>query len=164
MKTLYMVRHAKSSWNSVAMNDYDRPLLEKGKKRTKLVIDQLIKQQTTIDLIIASPAVRALETAKILAHAFHYPLSEIRTEKSIYASDADDFFDIFFDIPARIQSVMLVGHNPTITNFANIFLEKPIDYLPTSGVVCIEFASDDWDNLAWAAFKCKFVLFPKMLE
>lgn len=164
MKTLYLVRHAKSSWDSPGMTDWERPLLEKGKKRTKRVIDQLIKQNIKIDLILSSPAVRALETAKILAHALCGPSWEISIGNNLYTADAEDYFDLFFDIPAGINSLMVVGHNPAITNFANLFMDSPIDYLPTSGVVSIYFKSDNWDFLQQAPYKVNFIIFPKMLE
>ena len=78
MKTLYIVRHAKSSWDQAGLADHQRPLLEKGKKRTKRIIDYLLENNIKADLIISSHAVRALETARIIGYALNYPVDEIR--------------------------------------------------------------------------------------
>ncbi len=89
MKTLYIVRHAKSSWNKVDMPDEKRPLMEKGKKRTKKVIDYLLANHIKVDYIISSHAVRAHETAKILAHALKYPIENIKIDSNIYHGNGD---------------------------------------------------------------------------
>lgn len=163
MKTLYLVRHAKSSWNYPDLRDDERPLLEKGKKRTKKVIDFLLEHDVTVDCIKSSHAVRALETAHIIAHALHFPLEEIQVEKQIYHANADRMFDQFYDLSDNISSVMMVGHNPTFTSFANYFLDKKIDWLPTSGIVSISFETDTWNEIMSAARKTNFVVFPKMI-
>jgi phosphohistidine phosphatase SixA len=132
MKTLYLLRHAKSSWGNPDLNDFDRPLLEKGLIRSKLIIDYLLDHEITVDLIVSSPAVRALATAEIFARALNYPIENIRKDRSIYFGDSDKLYEQFFDVPKNVGSLMLVGHNPTLTNFANEFLERKIDYIPTS--------------------------------
>ena len=75
MKTLYLVRHAKSSWEEPGVSDADRPLIPKGLKKTQLIVDFLLKRETKIDLMISSPAVRAYETAKLVAAGLDYPLN-----------------------------------------------------------------------------------------
>lgn len=164
MKTLYIVRHAKSSWDYPELPDYERPLLEKGKKRTKLVAGYLEENNIWIDRIISSHAVRAFETAKIIAAEISYPEDEIRIFEDIYFGDVDKLFDHLFKLPEEIQSVMLVGHNPTFTYFANSFLKKEIEWLPTSGIVCIEFKTDKWEKLHNAKKTVKFVITPGMLK
>ena len=124
MKTLYLLRHAKSSWQKPDLDDFERPLLEKGLKRSKLMIDYLHEHDIKIDLIISSPAVRAFATAEIFARALNYPVNNIRKERKLYFGDTDSFYEQFFDVPKQVNSMMLVGHNPTITTFANQFLEK----------------------------------------
>lgn len=163
MKTLYLVRHAKSSWNYPELSDDQRPLLEKGKKRTKKVIDYLIRKEVKVDYIISSHAVRALDTAKIIAHALNYPQSEIKVEKQIYHANADKLFDQFYDAPEDCDSLMLVGHNPTFTSFANYFLDDKIDWLPTSGIVSISFDTDKWEDVINASRSTNFVIYPKNL-
>ncbi len=164
MKTIYLVRHAKASLYSSDHEDLERPLLEKGLKRTKRIIDFLHSKETSVDLIISSHALRALETAKILAYALNYPIDEIKQERTIYFGDAEKIADQFYDISPTINKLMIVGHNPSITNFANFFLPQPIDYLPTSGVVCIELDIDHWDDILAAKHEVKFLVTPKMLK
>ncbi len=164
MKTLYIVRHAKSSWEQSGIEDHERPIIEKGKKRTKLVIDYLLKHDVTVDLMLSSYAVRALDTAKIIARALNYPEGKIQISKSIYHGDAGNLLDLFFDLSDDVNSLMIFGHNPTITNFANGFLEKKIDWLPTSGVVCIEFDADKWEQVPTAKKRIKFVISPKSVK
>jgi len=164
MKTLYLMRHAKSSWKLAELNDFDRPLLEKGLKRTRLIIEYLKKNKAIIELIITSPAVRALETARIIAHAFNVDESNVRIEKGVYMAGASSLIDQFFDLPPGVSHVMMVGHNPSITSFANKFLDEKIEYLPTSGLVAVSFETDRWEDLPVARHKTEFMVFPKMFQ
>jgi phosphohistidine phosphatase len=164
MKTLYIMRHAKSAWGEPGLEDFNRPLLEKGKKRTKTIIDYLLSKQVKPELIISSPAVRALETAHIMAHGLGLNKNDIRFEKSIYTADTEQLEDLFYDLPASLSHLMIVGHNPAVTNFVNDFLENKIDALPTSAVVAIEFNTKKWDDYKKSNHSVKFIIFPKMLN
>ena len=150
MKTLYIVRHAKSSWDYPELPDEKRPLLEKGKKRTKRIIDDLLRRETVVDLIVSSPAVRAFETAKIIGNALRHAEERL--------------FNLFFDLPSGVDTLMIVGHNPTLTNFANHFLTQKIDSIPTSGVVCIDFDTEKWEEIDNMNSKLRFFITPKMLK
>ena len=162
-KELFVLRHAKSSWK-IDMPDEKRPLMEKGKKRTKKVIDYLLEKHIKVDYIITSHAVRAHETAKILAHALKYPLENIKVDPQIYHAGGDSILDQFYDLPDRYDSVMIVGHNPSLTDLVNFFLTPAIDNLPTSGVVSITFDTDHWEKVPASARKTNFILFPKELQ
>jgi phosphohistidine phosphatase len=163
MKTVYFVRHAKSSWDTAGLPDEKRPLLEKGKKRTKKVIDFLHEKNVKIDYIISSHATRAYETAKILAHSLKYPVENIKIDPHIYFADGDSLMDQFYDLPDRYESVMIVGHNPSLTDLVNTFIKEHIDNLPTSGVVSISFETGRWDEVPMARRHTNFILFPKEL-
>lgn len=164
MKTIYLVRHAKSSWTSTSIDDHDRPLLEIGKKRTKKIIDYLIKKKVSPDLLITSSALRCRETAGYIARGLNYPISEIQVNKEIYQANVVSLFNIFFDLSDQYKSIIIVGHDPSLTNFINQFTSSPIDYLPTSGVVCIEFETDKWDFIHNSAYEIKYMVFPKQLS
>ncbi|MBU1370255.1 MAG: histidine phosphatase family protein [Bacteroidetes bacterium] len=164
MKTIYVVRHAKSSWDFPALPDHDRPLLEKGKKRTKKVIDYLLKQSIQLDFVISSSAVRASETADYIARALGYDSGSIKYDPSLYHADSEMIFEQFLDLNDEYKSLMLVGHNPALTNFVNNWLKPPIDWLPTSAVVCLEFSTDHWDELRHAPAKLNFIVFPKLIK
>ena len=164
MKTLYLIRHAKASLENLRDRDSDRPLLEKGLRRTRHIIDYLQKKNTRVDLIISSPAVRAYDTARVLAHALNFPLENIKIERVIYNGNEDKIADLFYDLSSKIDKLMIVGHNPSITNFANLLLPEPIDYLPTSGLVCLQFDTNSWDEIWQAKIIVNFVVTPRMLK
>lgn len=163
MKTLYIVRHAKSSWDFPGLADHERPLMEKGKKRTRKIIEYLRQKEVRPDLIISSSALRARETAQYIASGLGIEKDEIKIESGLYHTDADSIFNQFEDLSESYQSVMLVGHNPALTNFVNIFLSPPIDWLPTSAVVAIDFQTSDWEDLKSATYSIRMVVFPKLL-
>jgi len=164
MKTIYIVRHAKSSWDYPELGDDERPLIEKGRKRTKKVINHLLNKNIKLDCIISSHAVRALDTAKIFAKALDYPVDKIMIKPEVYHGSADSLFSQFFGLPDSYNSAMIVGHNPPITSFANMFVKPYIDWVPTSGLICVRFKTDDWSNIPLAAYKVDFLLFPKDLK
>jgi phosphohistidine phosphatase len=164
MKTLFIIRHAKSSWDEEGLNDHERPLVEKGKKRTLKIADYLLSQKITVDLIISSDAVRARDTAYILALELSYPEKKIQLNSTVYNGDAESLADILLNLPDEINSMILVGHNPSVTALANFFLKKKIEWLPTSGVVGIEFETVKWAQISDAEKRTKFVVSPKMLR
>jgi len=164
MKTLYIVRHAKSSWDHPGLPDYERPLLESGKSRTKKIIDYLIDHHATPGLIMSSHANRAKETASMIAAGLKYPIDKIMIADVIYHGNDDDIFNLILGLSNETETVMIVGHNPTFTSLANQFLIEPIDWLPTSGVVCVEFKTDKWENIIQAEKRTKFVISPKLIR
>lgn len=164
MITLYIVRHAKSSWEQPSISDHERPILEKGVKRTKFVAKFLIEKKTRIDLIVSSDAKRAYQTAVILADKLNYPKQKISLSNMIYHAASQDIADIFYEIPENVNSLMLVGHNPTMTDFANQFLEEKIEWLPTSGVVCVSFGTTEWPEIFTVKPVVNFVAYPKALK
>lgn len=164
MKTIYIVRHAKSSWEEIGLSDEQRPLLKKGIKRTQKVTDFLVSKKVRVDHIISSPAVRALETAKLVAIVLGYPLKDIQLDPRIYHTTGRKLFELLFEAPREAGSVMLVGHNPALTDFVNHFLDPRIDNLPTSGVVSVSFETDRWEQLPLAKFKVDFFMTPRMIQ
>ena len=164
MKSLYLVRHAKSSWDHPGLSDFDRPLLATGIKKTRQIIKYLIAKRVSVDLIISSPAVRALETAKLIAAGLDYPIENIKQEPALYEARLDDYLNLIHGISDEINSLMIFGHNPTITRFANIFLDQGIDILPTSGVAAISFETEHWIEISRIQPEQKFLVFPNMLK
>ncbi len=164
MKTLYIVRHAKSSWDFSNIHDYERPLLEVGIERTKKIIKHLKKQDTRPDLIMSSHALRARDTARMIADGLSFPIEKMMIMNEIYHGDIDEIINLITTLSNDTKKVMIVGHNPTLTTLSNKFLEEPIDWLPTSGVVCIEFKTDKWENIIEAEKRTKFVISPKLIK
>lgn len=164
MKTVYIVRHAKSSWEDFTLSDHDRPLLPVGVKRTKKIAEYLKDKGVHPDLMMSSSAVRALETAKIIAGVIGYPVKKIKVEKRLYDASAEDILAELYALPDQVESVMVFGHNPTLTYLVNHFVKSGIDNLPTSGVVGINFKTGRWQNIPGAPFSVDLIVFPKMLK
>lgn len=164
MKTLYVVRHAKSSWENPRLSDHDRPLMKKGVVKTKRITKFLKQHIKCPDLFLSSTALRAKKTAELIAKEFNYPIDKIALNEALYHADSEDVFDELYGISNKINSLMIFGHNPGLTYFVNQFLRPAIDNLPTSGVVNIEFITDKWEEINQAKFHVNFVVFPKMLK
>ncbi len=163
MKKLLIARHAKSSWDDFTIEDHERPILEKGKQKSIKVATALKQKKILPDLIISSTAKRAKETAIILATELGYPVDNIRYEKRLYHADADDIFDELFGLDDSIDSVMVVGHNPTLTDLVNHFSKTMIDNLPTSAVAAVTFKTNKWEKTGSSKFTLKFILRPRDL-
>ncbi len=164
MKRLYLVRHAKSSWEEPGGSDMDRPLLEKGIKRTMKVIRFLNQRNVKIDLMISSPATRAIQTAAMIAKGIGYPEDKIQIDRKIYDGYYDRMLDLIYATYNEVNSLMILGHNPSITNLANLFLHPGIDLLPTTGTVCISFDVKRWESIPSADPVSEFIIYPKMLN
>ena len=164
MKTLYIVRHAKSSWDDFSLSDHDRPLSKTGVRKTGHIIEYLQKKGIKPDLFMSSSALRAKTTAFQIAGGLGVPAEKVKIEKQLYHADADSIYSTLLDLPDDIDSVMLFGHNPTLTYFVNNYLRPEIDNLPTSGVVSIGFRTDKWEKVIDAKFRINFVVFPRMLK
>ncbi len=163
MKTIYFIRHAKSSWDFTELSDEERPLIDKGIKRAKKLGKYLREQNISTDMIISSHANRAFQTAQIIAKKINYPLDKIIIDKKIYGIGIDNLFDIIYGISDEYKTIILFGHNPTFTNIANYFLNEKIENLPPSGMVCIEFETDQWNNIVNAPKLKNYVILPKEL-
>jgi phosphohistidine phosphatase len=164
MKTLYLVRHAKSSWDYPGLSDFNRPLMPTGLNKTRKIINYLKKKKISVDLIISSPAVRALETARMVANGLDYPEENIKTESAIYEGRVNEFLDVICETPDKFNSLMIFGHNPTISYVANSFLDQGFELLPTTGVVAISFDTEHWKEIQSVRPVQQFVIFPKMLK
>jgi len=165
MKTVFIVRHAKSSWDKPGLNDHERPLLQKGINRTKLISDYLSRQNMLPDIIFSSTAIRAYETSKLIADAIGCPAGNIRTDRRLYLEGGTaHIFAVISEVSQNIDSIMIVGHNPTLTLFVNEFLDNEIDWLPTSGLVSISFETDDWKKIELSKPTTNFVISPKSLK
>ena len=164
VKTVYIVRHAKSSWDNFELSDHDRPLMTVGIKKTEKIINYLNSNNIDPEVIISSTAIRAFETAKLIAEGIGYKTDNIITRKSIYHAGVDEIYSELFSLDNSINSVMIVGHNPTLTDFVNDFVKPEIDNLPTSSVFSVELKADKWEKVSNSKFKVNFMVFPRMLK
>jgi phosphohistidine phosphatase len=142
MKTLFLVRHAKSSWDDPALADKDRPLGARGKRDATKMGKRLAKREVKPDLILSSPAKRALSTAEIIADKLEYQLENIVVDSRLYSGAADDLFSVIRTLDDKLHGVMLFGHNPELTELAHR-LSRQITRLPTCAVAdgCVATSS-----------------------
>ena len=145
MKTLTIFRHAKSSWNHPKLSDHDRPLNKRGERDAPIMGDRLTAAGIRPSLIISSTAVRALTTARLLAKQISYPQEFLQKERDLYHAGVNRLFDVIARQDEGFNSIVVVGHNPGLTDFANVFLPGLTGNIPTAGFVAIEIDSDDWN-------------------
>ena len=146
MRELFLLRHAKSSWDDPALSDFDRPLNERGKREAPLMGEHLAKLGVKPDLIVASPAKRAKKTAKIVAEKLGYDVERIVWKEGIYEASPQSLLYLVCSLPAEAKRVMLVGHNPGFTMLADMLGDIAVDNIPTAGVVGIAFDAKSWDE------------------
>ncbi|WGK64338.1 SixA phosphatase family protein [Croceiramulus getboli] len=146
MKTLYLVRHAKSSWEYDVI-DHQRPLNERGLSDAPLIAAHVAGLIETPDLFMSSDAVRALTTANFYAKAFGVPTEDIRLNHDLYDFDGRQLVREVKKLPNAHDRVMVFGHNHAMTFFVNEFGSKPIGNVPTAAFTAIQFDIDDWENL-----------------
>lgn len=139
-------------------------MLPKGIERSRRVIESLLRLEVNPDRIISSPALRALETARLFASGFDYPEEAIAVDRKIYDGHYSMILDLIYETSDDCGSLMLFGHNPTLTNLANLFLHPGIDELPTSAVVAIEFEAKRWKDIPRADSRKRFIVSPKSLR
>lgn len=164
MKTLCIVRHAKSDWKQTGQKDTERGLLPRGVEKTKLILTFLRSKGIKPDLILSSHAVRAKETARLLADGLDYPEKKIKIDKCIYASHEEIILDLLTETDDSVDTLIIVGHNPEFTNLSNLFIDNPIEYLPTSGVVSVSFKTKHWEDIGKTPGIFNFFIYPKALE
>lgn len=116
------------------------------------------------DLVVSSPAVRAKTTAQYFCHEFGIKDSDIDFQKDIYEALESDILKIVKDLPKNAKTVLLFGHNPTLTYFTNRFNEDPIDNLPTCGIVRLDASIDDWSAFSVKTAKVTGLWYPKMYK
>ncbi len=146
MKTLFLVRHAKSSWNDAALPDKDRPLNDRGRRDAPKMGERLAKRDVKPDLILSSPAMRALETAEIIAKKLDYRRKDIVVDDRLYAVGADDLLDVIHELDDKLERVMLFGHNPELTELAHRLSNKITD-MPTCAVAEFAFDAKSWSSI-----------------
>lgn len=161
MKTLYLIRHAKSSWDFPNLTDFERPLNKRGLRDAPFMGMILRQKQIAPELFLSSPAKRALTTAQLFAIAMNYPVERIVTEPRIYEASRQTLLEIIASLPDDLESVALFCHNPAITDLANFLSDKTLDNVPTCGIFSVSLPSPTWKNLEQGKCVFNFFLYPK---
>ncbi len=147
MKYLTIVRHAKSSWENPELADRDRPLNKRGRHDAPMMGDRLAERGYRPDVILSSPANRALTTARVIAEALGFPPDDIAIDERIYGAGVAGLVGLVRETDDTAGRVMLFGHNPELTAMVNRLARVSLDNLPTCGVALLEFAFDTWARL-----------------
>jgi phosphohistidine phosphatase len=146
MKTLFLVRHAKSSRDDPSLPDRDRPLDDRGRQDAPKMGKRLVRRDVEPDLLLSSPALRALTTAQLIAEEVGYKHKDIVVDDRLYASNADDLLAVVRALDKKLDRVMLFGHNPEFADLAHRLSSEIID-MPTCAVVELNFDTKTWSEV-----------------
>lgn len=161
MKCVLLVRHAKSSWDTAALNDFDRPLNDRGKKDAPEMAHRLVKRAITIDSFVSSPAKRARKTAELFAEEMNADKRNILFIDQLYHAAAPVFFETIAGTDDAINTLAIFSHNPGITEFVNMLTNVKTDNMPTSAVFGIKAAIRSWKEFEKAKKEFWFFDYPK---
>jgi phosphohistidine phosphatase len=161
MKMLYIIRHAKSSWDSPLLGDFDRPLNERGERDAPRMGKRLKEKNVVPDLMLSSPAKRALTTCENIADILGYPQDKIKANDDLYHAGEDTILKIIQSCNDKHDTILVFGHNPGLTDFANLLTDAAINNVPTCGIVACKFEIDSWKKVAAGTGEMMFFDFPK---
>ena len=161
MKTLIVVRHAKSSWANIGEKDFDRPLNERGKTDAPLMAKKLLEANIKIDSFISSTAKRARKTAKAFIETYGGLKEEIILSDDLYNAPATTFYETVFTLKDEDQVVAIFAHNPGITDFVNTLCKTHIDEMPTCAVFAVQSPITSWKDFKEADKEFLFFKYPK---
>ena len=161
MKTLYIIRHAKSSWE-FDIEDHKRPLNQRGLKDADIVGKALVGLVKSVDKILSSDAERAKTTARIILDHLNFSEDIFSLESKLYDFSGHKVIEVIKSCHDDVNSLMIFGHNHAFTSIANLYGNKVIDNLPTAGVIGIEFNVTRWKDIEVG--KNVLTLFPKELR
>ena len=163
-KELFLVRHAKSSWDDPTISDHDRTLNERGYRNAPEMGRRLSDRRVSPDALISSTALRARTTAEIMAGSINYPKDRIVLDRALYHASATELQEYIGGLDDSHFSVMLFGHNPGMTSLVSHLFGLPIDNLPTCGVVHLQFNENTWVTASRAMPSRATIDFPKNLS
>ncbi len=163
MKTLTIVRHAKSSWDVQGLADQFRPLNERGYHDGHNMALWYANYAKHADMLISSPAVRAYTTAMLFASALRYPMQHLIIEPLLFHATPETIENVVYGISESADTAMIFGHNPGFTWFSNSFLDQPVDNLPTCGVVILKSNAETWSAFQPGSIETQHYMSPKKL-
>ena len=161
MKTVLLIRHAKSSWGDLNLPDFDRPLNSRGKADAPKMAKRIYEKEIIIDSFISSPAKRAKKTAEIFAEQYHIKKTEILFVPDLYHANDGIFYETIANAPEKSDSLAIFSHNPGITDFANKLTTTRIDNMPTCSIFAVTADITRWSEFELAVKELYFFDFPK---
>lgn len=161
MKTLFLIRHAKSDWGKAELKDVDRPLNARGYSDAYKMSSKFKEQKIAPDLLITSPAIRAISTALIFCRNLQLDASRIIINSDLYDSSVKEYKNCISKIDIKFKHVLLFGHNPTISDCAKKLLGSFPQEMPTCSIAGIQSDEDEWNNFVEKKCELLFFDFPK---
>ena len=161
MKNIYLVRHAKSSWDNNKLKDIERPLNKRGEKDAPFMGNLMREKKIKPDLITSSPAERALKTAKIFCSKMEINENKIIVNQELYDAAGKDILRIIQQFNDNINSAMLFSHNPGLTDLAGFLTSGKVYDIPTCGIVSLTGKIDSWPELDESNCEMDFFEYPK---
>lgn len=162
MKIAYFIRHAKSSWKESGQADIERPLNKRGLRDAPQMAGRLKQlENPAFDALISSPANRAFTTARFFSDVFQItPM----TNPEIYEAGVGELFEVIKGVPDEYQTIGIFGHNPTMTQLANLFSSEIIENVPTCGIFKLELEISSWTEFAVESGRLTKFYFPKQFN
>ncbi len=157
LKRVTFMRHAKSSWADPSLNDFDRPLNKRGERDAPMMGRRLLARGARPSQIITSPAKRARRTARLVAKEIGYPIEFLQREDHLYLADPRVILEVIGQQDNSFNDMIVVGHNPGLTELTNRLTGLRIDNIPTCGMAAMEADIGDWSQLADS--RCRLVFF-----
>ena len=159
MRTLYLLRHAKSSWNDASLRDFDRPLHDQGREAAERIGKRLASEKLNAPLVVCSPALRTRQTAELSSSALR---GEERFDERIYEASLRELMEVISEIPDEKEVAILIGHNPGFEGLL-AFLTGEVRRMPTSALAKIEFDVASWRDVRTGEGKLEWLITPKEL-
>jgi phosphohistidine phosphatase len=161
LKTLILIRHAKSSWEDASLNDFERPLNDRGKKDAPMMADRLHERGIKVDAFISSPAKRAKRTAEQFVKRYKKEGGDLILKTELYMAGEETFIKLMEKLDDQMDCVAMFSHNPSITDFANSLADVHIDNIPTCGIFAVSIDANKWNKTKEAKKKFLFFDYPK---
>lgn len=162
-KTLILVRHAKSSWKDTSLKDIERPLNKRGNRDAVKMGKHMAEHNIIPQMIHSSSGLRALTTARLISVELNIEPNDIVVDDDIYTFSAEQLTKTVRSLNNRYKKVMVVGHNPAITDLVNYFTDAKIDNVPTCGLAVLDFPVNSWKKVDKHGAKLKRFDYPKKL-
>ncbi len=161
-KTVFFVRHANADEGTNNQKDFDRPLSASGHRQAPKIAVKMKYDQEVPDVIISSPAKRALETATYFYEHFDFSSKQVLEHEDLYDASTGTLLNIINNLPEDYSKVYLVGHNPGFTYITEYLTGEEIGSIPTTGIVKIDFELDKWELVSKDSGQLIFHIYPKM--
>ena len=163
-KKLYLVRHAKTQRDSVDGRDFTRELADRGLRDASMIGSFFINNGYSIDMLISSPAARAIATAELIAEQIDFPVEKIHTNEELYMASVRTFLQVVNQLRDDWSSVMITSHNPAVSYLAEYLSGSDIGDMPTSGIAEIKFSTNSWSEVSQGTGDLGLYITPRMIK